>query len=153
MNREKLRQAARGALMPLYRALPVMVGVILLISIVHTLIPKTILSSIFSGSMWDPVVAAAVRGAERHARRHSRSLPRQSRSLPLRPPRRVRDCRRGRGLLRSRGWQPDLHHHRRWTVPGRGHGLLPSPGPAAVSSPLPGAHIVQPQHRMDGGIR
>jgi len=61
MNTEKLKKAAIQALKPLYRALPIMLGVILLVSLIPHLIPKAALSSLFRGNIiLDPVVAAAL---------------------------------------------------------------------------------------------
>jgi uncharacterized membrane protein YraQ (UPF0718 family) len=55
------KKAAISAVKPFYRTLPILVGVILLISLASTIIPKSIFSSFFSGNMLlDPVIAAAL---------------------------------------------------------------------------------------------
>jgi len=48
---------------PLYKALPIIVGVILLISLVSTLIPKSVYSSVFRGNIFVDSIVAAILGS------------------------------------------------------------------------------------------
>ena len=62
MNQEKsLRKAAVSALKPLYRALPILIGVVLLVSFASILIPKSAFTKIFTMNIFlDPFVGAAL---------------------------------------------------------------------------------------------
>ena len=62
MNSEKnFRQAVIGAIKPFYRTLPILVGVILLVSLASTLIPKSAFTKLFTMNMFlDPVIGAAL---------------------------------------------------------------------------------------------
>ncbi len=52
MDRKKTKNAIIGAAKSFYRALPILLGVILLISLISTIIPKEYLSSIFNHNIW-----------------------------------------------------------------------------------------------------
>jgi uncharacterized membrane protein YraQ (UPF0718 family) len=57
----KLKKALISAVKPLYRALPMILGVLLLIGLVSTLIPKSIITAVFSGNLFlDPLIAATL---------------------------------------------------------------------------------------------
>ncbi len=58
---KKLKQAIVKAAKGIYRALPVMTGVILLVSLANTLIPKSIYSSLFSKNIFlDSIIGSAL---------------------------------------------------------------------------------------------
>ena len=58
---EKLKKAVISAAKPLYRALPTIVGVILLVSLASTLIPKSMFVKFFSKNIiLDPIIAAGL---------------------------------------------------------------------------------------------
>lgn len=58
---KKAKKAAISALKPLYRALPIMIGVLLLVSLIPNLVPKDMLSLLFRGNLLiDPFIAAAL---------------------------------------------------------------------------------------------
>lgn len=52
MNHQKVRQAVTKSAKGLYKALPVLLGAILLVSLANTLIPKTAYSSLFRGDLF-----------------------------------------------------------------------------------------------------
>jgi len=62
MNQEKnIRKAAINAIKPFYRTLPILVGVILLVSLASTLIPKSAFTKLFSMNLLlDPFIGAAL---------------------------------------------------------------------------------------------
>ena len=61
MNNKNIKKAAVSAIKPLYRALPILTGVVLLIGLVSVLIPKSSISYLFSGNIFsDPIIAAAL---------------------------------------------------------------------------------------------
>lgn len=61
MDITKIKKAAISAAKPLYRALPVITGVILLVSLLSTIIPKSAYSKLFSMNIIvDPLIAAAL---------------------------------------------------------------------------------------------
>lgn len=58
---EKLKQAIKKSAKGMYKALPVLTGVILLVSLANTLIPKSIYSSLFSKNIFlDSVIGSAL---------------------------------------------------------------------------------------------
>lgn len=58
---EKFKRALISAAKPFYRMLPIILGVILLVSLANTLIPKTVYSRFFSKNIIiDPIVAAVL---------------------------------------------------------------------------------------------
>ena len=62
MNAERnWKKALRSAVMPFYRTLPIIMGIVLLISLATMLIPKGTFTALFSGNVIaDPVIAAAL---------------------------------------------------------------------------------------------
>ena len=55
----RIKKALIDSIKPLYRALPIMIGVILLISMASILIPKTAFAALFRNNLiLDPIVAA-----------------------------------------------------------------------------------------------
>ena len=54
----KNKTALMAALKSMHRALPILLGVLLLISLATVLVPKTFVSGLFTGSYADPVIAA-----------------------------------------------------------------------------------------------
>jgi len=61
MNQKDIRNAAIDSLKPLYMALPIILGVVLIISLVSILIPKSIFVQIFSKNIIiDPLIAAGI---------------------------------------------------------------------------------------------
>jgi len=63
MDKEKTKKAILGAAKSLYRALPILLGVILLISLISATIPEGKLISIFSKNVWSNTVIAAGLGS------------------------------------------------------------------------------------------
>jgi uncharacterized membrane protein YraQ (UPF0718 family) len=61
MNNEKLKQAVIKAAKGLYKALPVLLGVILLVSLANALIPKTAYTALFRNDLFlDPLIGSAL---------------------------------------------------------------------------------------------
>jgi len=61
MNEKSIKKALISAAKPLYRTAPIIVGVVLLVSLVNALIPKTTFATLFSKNIIvDPVIAAAL---------------------------------------------------------------------------------------------
>lgn len=62
MNSEKnIKTAAINAAKPLYRALPILVGAVLLVSLASTLIPKTAFAELFKMNLIvDPIISSAL---------------------------------------------------------------------------------------------
>ena len=62
MNSEKnFKQAVIGAIKPFYRTFPILVGVVLLISLASTLIPKSAFTKLFTMNVFlDPVIGATL---------------------------------------------------------------------------------------------
>lgn len=61
MNNKTIRQAAISSVKPLYKMLPILVGVILLISLASALIPKNAFTKIFTMNIFiDPFIGAAL---------------------------------------------------------------------------------------------
>ena len=63
MNKEKTKKALIGTAKSFYRALPILLGVIFLISFVSTIIPKEQLSSIFNQNIWTNTLIATGLGS------------------------------------------------------------------------------------------
>ncbi len=63
MEKEKTKEALVGAGKSLYRALPILLGVILLISLISAIIPKEQLISIFNQNSWSNTIIAACLGS------------------------------------------------------------------------------------------
>ena len=59
----KIKRSTINAIKPLYKALPVTIGVILLISLITVLIPKTILSNLFQGNAILDTITASFLGS------------------------------------------------------------------------------------------
>ena len=58
---EKLKQAIAKSARAMYKALPVLIGVILLVSLANTLIPKSIYSSLFSKNVFfDSIIGSTL---------------------------------------------------------------------------------------------
>ena len=62
-KKEKLKKSLIGALKPLYRSLPILVGVILLVSLGSVLIPKSIYTSIFTMNPFFDSIKGAILGS------------------------------------------------------------------------------------------
>ena len=61
MNREKLREAVKKAGRALYKSLPVLLGVVMLVSLANALIPKTFYSALFSRNvLLDSFIGSAI---------------------------------------------------------------------------------------------
>jgi uncharacterized membrane protein YraQ (UPF0718 family) len=61
LDRKRLKEAAMGAAKPLWMMLPALCGVILLISMLSVLVPKTAYSAMFSGNAFlDPLIGAGL---------------------------------------------------------------------------------------------
>lgn len=61
MDKEKLKEATIKSARSLYRMLPVLIGVILLISLANAIIPKSLYSFIFSGNyIFDPIIGSTL---------------------------------------------------------------------------------------------
>lgn len=61
MNNQKLKQAMAKAAKGLYQASPILLGVILLVSLVNTLIPKTAYTALFRSNMFlDPFIGGTL---------------------------------------------------------------------------------------------
>lgn len=61
MDKSKLKKAAKKAGRSLYKSLPVLAGVILLISLANAVIPKSFYSKIFSGNyIIDPLIGSSL---------------------------------------------------------------------------------------------
>jgi len=61
MNEKSIKKALISAAKPFYRTLPIIVGVVLLVSLANTLIPKEAFVTLFSRNIIvDPIVAAAL---------------------------------------------------------------------------------------------
>ena len=61
LQTKSLKKAAISAVKPLYRALPILVGAVLLVSLASTLIPKSAFLKLFSKNLIiDPVIGAGL---------------------------------------------------------------------------------------------
>ena len=61
MQKEKLKEALTKAAKGIYKSLPVLIGVILLISLANSLIPKSIYTSLFRGNYFlDPFIGSLI---------------------------------------------------------------------------------------------
>ncbi len=60
MNQE-FKQALKKSVMPLWKILPIILGVILLVSLANTLIPKQAYTTLFTGSnIFDPLIGSSL---------------------------------------------------------------------------------------------
>ena len=62
-KKEKLKKALIDALKPLYRSLPILIGVILLVSLGSVLIPRSIYTSIFTMNPFFDSIKGAILGS------------------------------------------------------------------------------------------
>lgn len=61
MQKEKLKEAVIKAARGIYKSLPVLIGVILLVSLANSLIPKSLYTSLFSGNYFlDPIIGSII---------------------------------------------------------------------------------------------
>ena len=61
MDKGKIKQAAVSAARPLFMSLPVLLGVVLLLSMLSVLIPKSLYSALFRGNAFlDPLIGAGI---------------------------------------------------------------------------------------------
>lgn len=59
MERERVKQAGTGLLNSIKMSLPILVGVLLLVGLVNTLVPKEFFSRVFTGhALLDPLIGA-----------------------------------------------------------------------------------------------
>ena len=60
-DKRNWKTAVRNAVMPFYRTLPILIGVVLLVSLANVLIPKEAFTALFSGNVVvDPIIAASL---------------------------------------------------------------------------------------------
>ena len=60
MDRKKLKESFVKSCKSMYKALPVLVGAILLISLANNIIPKDIYSKLFRNSLFDPIIGSII---------------------------------------------------------------------------------------------
>ncbi len=61
MDKERLRQALAKASRAMYKSLPIVFGVIILVSLVNTLVPKTFFTILFQKNIWiDSFIGSAI---------------------------------------------------------------------------------------------